>query len=498
VNTLTINADQGRQKISRHIYGHFAEHLGRCVYEGLWVGEDSPIPNTRGFRNDVMAALRNLNIPNLRWPGGCFADTYHWMDGIGPRQARPSMVNVHWGGTTENNHCGTHEFLDLCEQLGCEPYIAGNVGSGTVREMADWLEYLTMPGESPMANLRRKNGRQNPWPISLWGVGNENWGCGGNMRPNYYADLYRQFAGYCRHFTPQKKLYKVACGLTNEWNEILMREAGGMMDGLSVHYYTVPGSWQKKGSATDFDADEWRLTLQKAANIESFIRETAAIMDRHDPKKRVGIVMDEWGTWYDVEPATNPGFLYQQNTIRDALVAGLTLNVFNNHSDRVQIANIAQTINVLQAVALTDGPKMLLTPTYHVFEMYKVHQNATLLPTTLESPEYIPQQTLADPITPLAAVPQLSASASRDSAGRLHVSICNLHHADAAELKIDLRGASASKAFGRMLTAPAINSINTFDQPDLIKIQPLAGIKLHPNGAEYSLPARTVAVLEIH
>jgi len=497
VNTLIIQVNQGRQKISRHIYGHFAEHLGRCIYEGLWVGEDSQIPNIRGFRADVVSALRKLHIPNLRWPGGCFADTYHWMDGIGPPDSRPSMVNVHWGGTTENNHCGTHEFLDLCGQLGCEPYVAGNVGSGTVREMADWLEYLTMPGESPMANLRRKNGRQDPWPISLWGVGNENWGCGGNMRPTYYADLYRQFASYCRHFTPEKKLYKVACGLTNEWNEILMREAGAMMDGLSVHFYTVPGAWQKKGSATDFDADEWRLTLQKAADIERFIRETAAIMDRHDPQKRVGIVMDEWGTWYDVEPGTNPGFLYQQNTIRDALVAALTLNVFNNHSDRVQIANIAQTVNVLQAVVLTDGPKMLLTPTYHIFEMYKIHQGATLLPTTLQTPEYIPQQTLPDSTAPLASVPQLSASASRDSAGRLHVSICNLHHADSAEMKIDLPGASASKVSGRILTAPVMNAINSFDQPDLIKPEPFAGIKRHEGSVELSLPPRAVIVLEI-
>ncbi|MGC4033465.1 MAG: alpha-L-arabinofuranosidase C-terminal domain-containing protein [Tepidisphaeraceae bacterium] len=388
MNRIVINADLGTQKISRHIYGHFAEHLGRCVYEGLWVGEDSDIPNTRGFRNDVVQALRNINIPNLRWPGGCFADTYHWTDGIGPKEKRPSIVNIHWGGTTENNHVGTHEFLDLCEQLGTMPYIAGNVGSGTVREMAEWLEYITMGGESPMASLRRQNGRQEPWPLMFWGVGNENWGCGGNMRPQFYADQFRQYASYCRNFTPDAKLYKVACGFTDEWNEILMRNCARFMDGLSVHYYTIPGPWLSKGSATDFTSDAWKLTLQKAANIESFIKGTAAIMDRYDPQKRVGMIMDEWGTWFDVEQGTNPGFLYQQNTIRDALVAGLSFNVFNNHADRVYMTNIAQTVNVLQAVVLTEGAKMLLTPTYHVFEMYKVHQDATLLPTAVEAPAY--------------------------------------------------------------------------------------------------------------
>jgi alpha-N-arabinofuranosidase len=503
MNKLVINADLGKQKISRHLYGHFAEHLGRCIYEGLWVGEDSAIANTRGFRNDVVAALKKLNIPNLRWPGGCFADTYHWTDGIGPREKRPSIVNVHWGGTTENNHCGTHEFLDLCAQLNTEPYIAGNVGSGTVKEMAEWLEYLTMPGESPMANLRRKNGRHDPWPLMFWGVGNENWGCGGNMRPQYYADLFRQYASYCRHFTPGKKLYKVACGLSDEWNEILMREAGRFMDGLSVHYYTVPGRWDKKGSATSFTEDEWRLTMQKAANIEDFIRQTSAIMDRHDPAKRVGIVMDEWGTWFDVEPGTNPGFLYQQNTIRDALVAGLSLNIFNNHADRVQVANIAQTVNVLQAMILTEGAKMLLTPTYHVFEMYKVHQDATMLPTALECGEYVSNRLLTGtPGAPgypgqLSATTQLSASASRDAAGKIHLSLCNLHHDEAAELACDIRGASVSSVKGRILTAPAINTMNTFERSDAVKPVAFDDFRLTRASLGVSLPPRSVVVLEI-
>lgn len=504
MNRLIINTDLGKQTISKHIYGHFAEHLGRCVYEGLWVGEDSPIPNTRGFRNDIVAALKKLNIPNLRWPGGCFADTYHWKDGIGPRESRPSMVNIHWGGTTENNHVGTHEFLDLCGQLGCEPYIAGNVGSGTVREMAEWLEYVTMGGESPMAGQRRGNGRQEPWPLTYWGVGNENWGCGGNMRAEYYADLYRQYASYCRHFTPGARLYKVACGFTDDWNEVLMREAGRFMDGLSVHYYTVPGPWHKKGSATDFTVDDWKVTLQRAWSVDGFLRRTESIMDRHDPAKRVGIVLDEWGTWFDVEPGTNPGFLYQQNTMRDALVAGLSFNIFHQHAERLHMANIAQTINVLQAMALTEGPRMALTPTYHVFEMNKVHQGATLLPSAVECPVYVPgippSPNPAAAGVPMAwdTVMQVSASASRDAAGKVQVSLCNVHHDEEAEVVIDLRGMTASSVKGRILTAPAMNTMNTFDRPNTVTPGKLDdGFTLARTGLTVSLPPRSVVVLEV-
>jgi alpha-N-arabinofuranosidase len=355
-----------------------------------------------------------------------------------------------------------------------------------------------------MADLRRRNGRDEPWPIRFWGVGNENWGCGGQMRPGYYADLYRQYASFCRNLTPGQKLYKVACGLTDEWNDVLMREAGRFMDGLSVHYYTVPGSWDKKGSSTDFDESDWTLTLQKAANIDVFLKQTSAIMDRHDPARRVGIVMDEWGTWFDVEPGTNPGFLYQQNTIRDALVAGLTLNIFHAHAKRLHVANIAQTVNVLQAMILTDNQRMLCTPTYHVFEMYKVHQDATLLPTTLASEAYVPTRPLigtAGAVNPtantLVATDQISASASRDAAGTIHVSLCNLHHDRPAELGIDLRGATAGRATGRVLTAGAMNAMNTFDAPDAVKPQPFDAFKLDKTGLHVTLPARAVVVMAL-
>src|ERR1051325_10248290 len=241
-NHLVIHADKPGATINRNIYGQFSEHLGHCVYEGLWVGEESSIPNTRGIRNDVVAALKRIKVPVLRWPGGCFADEYHWADGIGPRDQRPSMINTHWGGVTENNHFGTHEFLELCQQLGCEPYICGNLGSGTVQEMQQWVEYLTFDGVSPMADLRRSNGREQPWHVRFWGVGNENWGCGGNMTAEQYALEYRRYQTYARDFG-DNQLYKIACGPRNDdyhWTETLMKNGRNMrgqflMHGLGLH-----------------------------------------------------------------------------------------------------------------------------------------------------------------------------------------------------------------------------------------------------------------------
>ncbi|HYD83722.1 MAG TPA: alpha-L-arabinofuranosidase C-terminal domain-containing protein, partial [Opitutus sp.] len=392
--TLTLHADQAGAVINPNLYGHFAEHLGRCIYEGIWVGPDSPIPNTRGIRNDVVAALKQLNIPVLRWPGGCFADEYHWKDGIGPREQRPAMINTHWGGVTENNHFGTHEFLDLVEQLGCEAYISGNLGSGTVQEMMEWVEYMTSAADSPMANLRRANGRDQPWRVKYFGVGNESWGCGGNMTPEYYANEYKRYNTFVKNYDRANPIYRIACGSNGEdynWTDVLMRDAGRQMNGLSLHYYTLPtGSWRgSKGSATDFAEDMYFATLRRTLRMDELVQKHGAIMDKYDPEKKVGMIIDEWGTWYDVEPGTNPGFLYQQNTLRDALVAALNFHIFHKHADRVAMTNIAQTINVLQAVILTDKEKMILTPTYHVFEMFKVHQGATVVPLELATPDYV-------------------------------------------------------------------------------------------------------------
>jgi alpha-L-arabinofuranosidase len=489
---VVIHADKGTNTISRNIYGHFSEHLGRCIYEGIWVGEDSPIPNTRGIRIDVVAALKKIKVPVLRWPGGCFADEYHWKDGIGPRARRPAMINTHWGGVVENNHFGTHEFMDLVEQLGCEAYICGNVGSGTPQEMMEWVEYITSDAQSPMANLRRQNGREKPWKLAYFGVGNESWGCGGNMRPEFYADNYRRFNTFVKNY-PGNPIYRIACGASSfdyNWTDVLMSQAGRQMNGLSLHYYTLlSGNWGDKGSATSFDEADWHNVMLQALKMEELVSKQAAIMDRTDPQKRVGMIVDEWGTWFNVEPGTNPGFLYQQNTLRDALVAALTLNIFNRHCDRVRMANIAQAINVLQAMILTDKENMLVTPTYHVFEMYTVHQDATLLPADL---------TCADYALGSDKVPGLSVSASRDKHSAIHVSLCNLNPNRPVELTCDLRGAKPRSVSGRVLTAEAMQAHNTFDQPDRVKPAPFNACRLTEGGFTAELPAKSVVVLELN
>ncbi|MDR1128661.1 MAG: alpha-N-arabinofuranosidase [Treponema sp.] len=493
MNRIVVKTQDGDVRISRHIYGHFSEHLGRCIYGGLWVGNDpdlaDAVPNTRGIRNDVVAALKRIKIPNLRWPGGCFADEYHWKDGIGPRQERPKMINTNWGGVVEDNSFGAHEFLDFCGQLGCEPYICGNVGSGTVQELSQWVEYCNFDGISPMANLRQANGRADPWKIRYWGIGNESWGCGGNMTPEFYADNYRRYATYARNYG-DARLYKIACGANSadfNWTRALMERAGGNMDGLSLHYYTVPGDWAKKGSATEFSEAEWRLTMQKAARMDELARQHGAIMDEFDPQRRVGLVVDEWGTWFDVEPGTNPGFLYQQNSLRDALVAGLHFNIFNNYAERVYMTNIAQTVNVLQSVILTEGQKMILTPTYHVFDLYKVHQDAVKLPVYVESEAF-------------GGLPALSASASEDGGGRIHVSLTNVDVKQEQEIKLELRGLTVSpsiKVKGRIVTAEDMRAHNTFDKPDAVKAGDFDGASVSKGALVVTLPPMSVVTLEL-
>ncbi|MBS4208257.1 alpha-N-arabinofuranosidase [Bacillus sp. FJAT-50079] len=492
-NHVIIQADIEKATINKNIYGHFAEHLGRGIYQGIWVGEDSPIPHTNGIRNDVLQALKKLQVPVLRWPGGCFADEYHWKDGIGPRENRKKMINTHWGGVVENNHFGTHEFMMLCDMLDAEPYICGNVGSGTVQEMSEWVEYMTFDGESPMANLRKKNGREEPWKLTYFGVGNESWGCGGNMRPEYYADKYRQYQTYVRNYG-DNRLYKIAGGANSSdynWTEVLMKNAHKLMDGLSLHYYTIPGeSWTAKGSATNFPENEWFNTLKKALHMDTLITKHSTIMDKYDPDKRVGLIIDEWGTWLDPEPGTNPGFLYQQNTIRDALVAGLHFHIFHKHAERVQMANIAQTVNVLQAMILTEGEKMIVTPTYHVFDMFKVHQDAQLL--TID--ENITNYELAGD-----SLPQVSTSASKDANGSIHISICNLDHQSQTEMEIEVRGMDLGsvKVKGTILTANKMNAHNTFDRPENVKPVEFMGVKTAGQSLLITIPAMSVVMIAI-
>ena len=490
-NRLVIHVDKGKNTIDRNIYGHFSEHLGRCIYEGFWVGEDSPIPNTRGIRNDVVEVLRRINIPVLRWPGGCFADEYHWKEGIGPRESRPAMINTHWGMVKETNAFGTHEFLDLCEQLGCEAYIAGNVGSGTVEEMQDWVEYMTFDGDSEMANLRRANGRDNPWRVKYFGVGNENWGCGGNMTPEYYADLYNRFQTYVRSYS-SNRIVKVACGPGSEnyhWMSVVMERANRRMGAISLHHYVRgSGNWTRKGSATKFDEKEWFALMKNTLTIYPLLENNIEIMDKVDPRGRIGLYVDEWGTWWDAETGTNPGFLYQQNTLRDAVSCGIFLNAFNTYCRRVRMANIAQTNNVLQAMILTKGEKMILTPTYHVFEMYKVHHDATLLPIELQRSDY----KFGD-----EQIPALNVSASKDKSGRIHISLCNLDPKNSARLVCELQGTGAQKITGRVLTADIMTAHNTFDRPEVVKPAAFDNFQLRGNMLTVTLPSKSVVLLGI-
>ena len=497
---VTIYADQGTQKIHKEIYGQFAEHLGSCIYGGLWVGENSQIPNINGYRKDVFEALKALQIPVLRWPGGCFADEYHWMDGIGPKDKRPKMQNNNWGGTIEDNSFGTHEFLNLCEMLGCEPYISGNVGSGTVEELAKWVEYMTSDGDTPMAKLRRQNGRDKAWKVKFLGVGNESWGCGGNMRPEYYSDLYRRYSVYCRNYDGNK-LYKIASGASDydwNWTEVLMDRIGNRMDGVSLHYYTCAGWTGSKGSATKFSEDDYYWTIGKCLEIEDIVRKHADIMDRKDPKKQIGLLVDEWGTWWDEEPGTISGHLYQQNAMRDALVAALSLNVFHRHCDRVRMANIAQVVNVLQSMILTDQKgtgHMVLTPTYHVFEMYKGFQEATYLPLDVESTS---KRVRGDSHAKEGRkVEMLHSSAAKKADGSIILSLSNVSLTEPQEVEISLEGAQAKTVSGRILTCKDVAEYNDFDHPDRVKPVDFKDAKLKKGILSVKVPARSIVVLDV-
>lgn len=482
MNKLVVDVHDKKGKINKEIYGHFSEHLGRCIYEGIYVGEDSKIPNVNGMRKDVVEALKEIKIPVLRWPGGCFADEYHWKDGIGEKENRKKMINTHWGGVVEDNSFGTHEFMELCRQLECEPYINGNLGSGTVQEMSEWIEYLTFEGISPMADLRKKNGRKDSWKVKYFGVGNESWGCGGNMTPEHYANEYRKYQTFCRNYG-DNNLYKIACGANIDdynWTEGVMKIAGNFMDGLSLHYYTIPGEfWTGKGSATDFDEKDWYLTLKKTLKMEELIKRHGAIMNQHDPEKKVGLIVDEWGTWFDVEIGTNPGFLYQQNTMRDALVAGINLNIFNKNCDRVKMANIAQVVNVLQSVILTEGEKMILTPTYHVFNMYKNHQEATLVESHLDTKNV--------GIEEENQVPNLHESVSVDAEGRINITINNL----SLNESYDIEGVFVDrqiKSVKAIILTGGMSDYNTFENPDIVRPEEFNNFTITEKGMNFTIP----------
>ncbi|QRY42036.1 alpha-N-arabinofuranosidase [Microbacterium hominis] len=494
-----VDLDVTGPQISRHLYGHFAEHLGRCIYGGFWVGEESPIPNERGIRLDVVEALRRLHVPNLRWPGGCFADEYHWRDGIGPRDERPTMVNTNWGDVVEDNAFGTHEFMDLCDLLGAEPYVNGNVGSGTVQEMSEWVEYLTRSGDSPMARLRRENGRDEPWRVPFWGLGNEAWGCGGHMTPEYYTSLARRYATFCREHDGNR-LYRIAAGAADDdvrWTHALMASATSSnapdpqpspFQAISFHYYTHAGTGIQKESATTFSRDEYVRTIGKAYEIERVIRAHEAVMDAYDPERSIDLVCDEWGTWWSVEPGTNPGFLFQQNTVRDALVAGIHFDVFHRHAARLRMANIAQTLNVLQAMILTDDDGgLVLTPTYHVYEMNVGHHDAQSVPAHVVS---VPSVGVDG-----AELPALSLSASTKDGAAL-LSLTHVGVDGPLAIEIDLRGRAATLTRARVLTGADAAAHNTPESPDVVRPVPLDA-SIDDGVLRLQLPPHAFATVEL-
>jgi len=481
-SVITLNFDQAKEVIPAEIYGQFAEHLGRGIYGGIWVGENSDIPNVQGYRTDVLEALRALEVPVIRWPGGCFADYYHWEDGIGPKNERPRMVNSSWGGTVEDNSFGTHEFFNYCELLGCEPYLSANVGSGTVKEMAQWIEYITAEA-GPMAELRKKNGREKPWHLKYVGIGNESWGCGGQMTPEYYSDQYRRYGEYARTMA-DTPLYKVGSGASDydeNWTEVLMQNVGKRMNGLSLHFYTC--NWDGKGKALEFDENKYYWTIWKCHDIDMLLQKHIAIMDKYDPEGNVDLLLDEWGTWWDVEEGTNPGHLFQQNTMRDAVVASSSFDIFHKYTRRLKMTNIAQMINVLQAMILTDGPRMALTPTYHVFNMYKVHKNATYIPAdvvtpTLTSGEY--------------STPAVSVTASKKECGEVNISLTNMDLKAARTVTVNV-GDLAGETSGVILASANVNDCNTYDAPDTVKPVEFTDFTFADGKLTVNLPAVSVA-----
>nr|WP_225421559.1 alpha-N-arabinofuranosidase [Sphingomonas parva] len=484
--TVTVNADRPGPVIDRRIFGQFAEHLGTGIYGGIWVGPNSRIPNTRGYRNDVVQALKDLKVPLVRWPGGCFADEYHWREGIGPRGQRPVKINTHWGGVTEDNAFGTHEFMDFAEMIGAEAYVSGNVGSGTPQEMAEWVEYMTAPAGS-LAELRARNGRKTPWKLPYFGLGNELWGCGGSMRVEYAADLTRRYGTFVKVPAGTRTL-KIASGANSgdyHWTDVMMREAGKNVDGIGVHYYTLPGDWAHKGPATGFDEAAWARTLAKTRMMDEFIVRHSAAMDKYDPEKKVILALDEWGTWYDPTPGTNPGFLQQENSLRDAILAAININIFSRHADRVRMANIAQMVNVLQAMILTRDAQMVLTPTYHAFKMYIPFQDATAIPVEINSPWYSKDQWV---------LPAVDAAAARGRDGKLYVALVNADPNRGASLDIAVPG---SRVSGTILTADRMDATNEFGRPEAVTPRAFDGASLSGGTLRASLPPKSLVMLAI-
>ena len=489
---VTIDAAKPGAKIDRHIFGQFAEHLGRGVYEGVWVGPDSKIPNTRGIRNDVVAALRAIKVPNVRWPGGCFADEYHWRNGVGPRDQRPATLNPNWGGVIEPNTFGTHEFFDFLDQVGAEAYLSINVGSGTPAESADWLEYLTTPQPTALQKQRAANGHPEPYRVPILGIGNENWGCGGSMTPEYYTDLLKVYARYARNYHPDQKMRRIAVGPDTadpSYTEAVMaawknKTWAWDIEGISLHYYTVV-KWPPAYKSVGFGEQEYAELLQSTRRMYELLKLHGGIMDKYDPDKKVLLSVDEWGVWLEKMPGTQDGFLEQQNSLRDAVIASLNINAFARHADRVKIANIAQMVNVLQAMIFTRGEKMVLTPTYHVFRMYVPFQDATFLPVQFDAGVYKFGN---------IEMPRVDAIAARGTDGKLWLSLTNLDPTRSVTIEASMPGVKTAR--GETLSAPTVDSVNTFEAPTGVAPKKSTG-KVAGGKVSVRLPPASVTVLSL-
>ncbi len=494
-----IRAETPGPVISRYIYGQFAEHLGRGVYEGIWVGPNSPIPNTRGIRNDVVAALRAIKVPVVRWPGGCFADEYHWRDGIGPAAKRPMRKNNWWDGA-ESNAFGTHEFMDFAEQIGADPYLSVNVASSNPTEMREWLEYLTSKGQDDLAKERRANGRDAPFKLPFIGIGNESWGCGGAMTPEYYSNELRRFGtfvhknGMAFHNNADIDAVRVGSGANNfdtNWTDVVTKSAGPMIDAISLHYYTLHGGeWptRNESKATGFASSEWNAILYQAMRMDDVLKAHEAVLDKNDPAKRIGLFVDEWGSWYAPTPGTNGAHLEQQNTLRDAVLAAATLNIFHAHADRVRMANVAQAVNVLQAMLLTQGASMARTPSYYVFQMYLPFQDATFLPVDAEAP------LLSDGKN---SFPAFNLTAARGKDGKVYVGIANLDAGKGQSIRLALGAIKAARVLGQVLTAQAMDAHNVPGEREVIAPAPFRGARISGGTLALEVPAKSVVVVKL-
>jgi alpha-L-arabinofuranosidase len=490
--TVNVLLDQAIGTIRPEVYGQFAEHIGGVIYDGIWVGHDSKIANTDGIRQAIIDHVKTLGPVVVRWPGGCFADRYHWRDGIGPASKRPRRFG-RWREETESNQFGTHEFLRFCRLCGVRPYLAANVGTGTPEEFQQWVEYCNAPaGSTTLADERVTNGDREPFHVEYWGVGNESWGCGGKFIPEDYCREYRRFVEWLPKY--DTVLFRIAAGPNSndlDWTRrFFARWADGSradLEGWAPHYYCGT-----TGHALNFSVDQWYEQLHKANRMETLIKDQWAAMGEFDRRHEVKLVIDEWGSWHPAGTEINPRHLFEQmGTLRDALVAALSLDTFNRHADKVRMANVAQLVNNLHSLFLADGDKFVATPTYHVYTMYRGHQDARAVRIDVQAPD-----TSFQVRGGTERITRLAGSASRTRDGRATLTLAHLHASEPADVHISLHGGAAREVRHTVLTHNELNAHNTFERPDVVTPRTTT---LDVRGAELrcTLPPASVNALEV-